>query len=71
MQGRGRAWAAMVAVGAISVVAAAATSALPSSPGHAVVDDAWISWRYAEHLAEGRGLVYNTGAPPIEGYTNL
>lgn len=35
------------------------------------VDDAWISARYAMHLAEGHGLVYNAGEPPVEGYTNL
>lgn len=35
------------------------------------VDDAWISARYARHAAEGYGLVYNAGQPPVEGYTNL
>lgn len=35
------------------------------------VDDAWISARYAWHFAEGHGLVYNAGEPPVEGYTNL
>jgi hypothetical protein len=36
-----------------------------------VVDDAWISARYARNLALGHGLVFNAGAPPVEGYTNL
>lgn len=36
-----------------------------------VVDDAYISARYAEHLAAGYGLVYNAGEAPVEGYTNL
>lgn len=36
-----------------------------------VVDDAYISGRYAMHLALGNGLVYNVGEPPVEGYTNL
>ncbi len=36
-----------------------------------VVDDAYISARYAEHLAEGYGLVYNAIGDPVEGYTNL
>ncbi len=36
-----------------------------------VVDDAYISARYAEHLASGYGLVYNAGEPPVEGITNL
>ena len=37
-----------------------------------LVDDAFISWRYAQHLAAGAGLVFNLGeATPVEGYTNL
>lgn len=36
-----------------------------------VVDDAYITARYAEQLAAGNGLVYNAGQPPVEGYTNL
>ncbi len=35
-----------------------------------VQDDAFISFRYARHLAEGLGLVWNPGQP-IEGYTNF
>ncbi len=33
-------------------------------------DDAFISFRYAKHFAEGKGLVYNSGEY-VEGYTNL
>jgi len=33
-------------------------------------DDAFISFRYAENFAEGRGLVFNQGEY-IEGYTNF
>ena len=36
-----------------------------------VQDDAFISFRYARHLAEGHGLVWNVGERPIEGFTNL
>lgn len=36
-----------------------------------VQDDAFISFRYAEHWANGHGLVWNIGEPPIEGFTNL
>jgi hypothetical protein len=36
-----------------------------------VVDDAWISARYARSLALGDGLVYDAGRPAVEGYTNL
>lgn len=37
---------------------------------HYVVDDAFISYRYARNLAEGRGLVFNPGER-VEGYTNF
>ena len=33
-------------------------------------DDAFISFRYAQHLAAGHGLVYNIGER-VEGYTNF
>ena len=36
-----------------------------------VVDDAYISMRYARNLAEGHGLVFNPGGERVEGYTNL
>ncbi|HYU33442.1 MAG TPA: hypothetical protein VEW48_14895 [Thermoanaerobaculia bacterium] len=40
---------------------------LPQTP----VDDAFISFRYARHLAVGDGLVYNPNEPPVEGYSSL
>lgn len=37
-----------------------------------VCDDAFISFRYARHLAEGAGLRFNPGDhTPVEGYSNL
>lgn len=37
-----------------------------------VSDDAFISFRYAKHLAEGHGLVFNVGeSPRVEGFTNF
>ncbi len=37
-----------------------------------LVDDAFISFRYARHLAEGHGLVWNLGEiPPVEGFSNF
>ncbi len=37
-----------------------------------VTDDAWISFRYARHLAEGHGLRFNLGEQaPVEGYSNF
>jgi len=39
-------------------------------PG-AFPDDAFISFRYAEHLADGWGLAFNPGSSPVEGYSNF
>jgi len=36
-----------------------------------LVDDAMVSMRYARNLAQGHGLVWNAGQPPVEGFTNL
>jgi hypothetical protein len=36
-----------------------------------VIDDAFITSRYAKHLAEGHGPVWNAGVESVEGYTNL
>ena len=35
-----------------------------------VLDDAYISYRFAQHLAEGRGPTWNPSEAPVEGYTN-
>lgn len=35
-----------------------------------IQDDAFISFRYARHLATGHGLVWNIGEAPIQGFTN-
>ena len=37
---------------------------------HFVVDDAFISFRYAQNLVDGHGLVFNPGEA-VEGYSNL
>ncbi len=37
---------------------------------HYIVDDAFISFRYAERLANGHGLTWTPG-PPVEGYSDL
>ncbi|MEZ4215326.1 MAG: hypothetical protein R3E88_02525 [Myxococcota bacterium] len=37
-----------------------------------VLDDAFISFRYAHNAVLGHGLVFNPGeSPPVEGYTNF
>ena len=35
-----------------------------------LVDDAFITFRYAQHLAAGLGPVFNPDEVPVEGYTN-
>lgn len=35
------------------------------------IDDMFITLRYAKHWAEGNGILWNIGAPPVEGYSNF
>lgn len=44
-------------------------SAWPTRLG--VVDDAYVSARYARLWVEGCGLRFNCGEPPVEGFTNF
>lgn len=65
--------AALVAVMA-SVYYAAARSETAVIQGRALptfVEDIYISMRYARHLVQGHGLVWNVGEAPIEGFTNF
>lgn len=40
--------------------------------GSFIIDDAWISFRYAKNLANGEGLTWEpAAATPTEGYSNL
>lgn len=34
-------------------------------------DDAFITFRYADHLAHGHGLRFNVDEPPVEAYSNF
>lgn len=36
-----------------------------------VAEDAFIGFRFAKHIAEGNGLVWNISEPQVEGYTNF
>ena len=36
-----------------------------------VADDAFITFRFARHLASGQGIVWNVGEGPVEGYTSF
>jgi hypothetical protein len=38
---------------------------------NALLDDPFISFRYASNLTQGHGLVWNPGERPVEGYTNF
>ena len=56
----------------LSTVAAVAAGLALAWAWWFVVDDAYISFRYARHLVDGIGLRYNPGEdPPVEGYSNL
>ncbi len=35
------------------------------------IDDAFVTFRYAENMVDGYGLVYNPGDQPVEGYSNF
>jgi arabinofuranosyltransferase len=43
-----------------------AVYAMPFMP-----DDSFISFRYAEHLAQGHGLAFNVDERPVEAYSNF
>jgi len=34
-------------------------------------DDAYITFRFAQHLADGQGLIWNLGGEAVEGFTSL
>ncbi len=57
----------LIALGLIVIIALYLWHAI--SVGY-VVDDAYISLRYAHNFAQGHGLVYNVGVR-VEGYTNF
>src|SRR5690606_38133881 len=61
-----RATAARVALAALVALVALSGLIWPSW----LSDDAFISFRYAQNLVEGHGLVYNPGER-VEGYTNF
>lgn len=73
--GRGISWMVWLAllvvlIGSLLHVYQGYTSADLS--GHAWgSDDAYITFRYACNLADGHGLVFQTGEPPVEGYSNF
>lgn len=58
---------ALATLAALGVLGVAVERALAQAW---LADDAFISFRYARHLAEGKGLVWNVGER-VEGFTNL
>src|SRR5687768_4498707 len=55
---------------AIAVIAVIAAGALHIAYLRFQYDDAYITYRYADHLARGLGLVFNAGER-VEGYSNF
>jgi hypothetical protein len=66
MEEIGQPRAALVAAAALLVAVASCAWAWPFA-----IDDAWISVRYARHLASGAGYVWNVGGPSTDGVTPL
>jgi arabinofuranosyltransferase len=70
----GVAGAALLARGAAARLGLAALAAVVALSGLVwpswLSDDAFISFRYAQNLVQGHGLVYNVGER-VEGYTNF
>jgi arabinofuranosyltransferase len=69
---RSRGGLIVVAIASVfyAIFVARATFSWEGRVGFTLFDDAMISMRYARHLAEGNGLVWNVGEAPIEGYSN-
>lgn len=57
----------------VSLVIASAVSfvALTATLWHYTVDDAFITFRYAENIVRGWGITFNQAPPRAEGYTSI
>ena len=62
--------AALAAAAVIATIAVAVMVLHGRAFPNVFVDDAFISLRYAERLAHGKGLTW-TGGEAVEGYSNL
>jgi arabinofuranosyltransferase len=60
----------VVTVAALAALAIALCASRMYLDRYLVFDDSYISYRYALHLSQGHGLVWNPGEAPLEGYTN-
>jgi hypothetical protein len=63
-----RAAGAALLLGALAICV---TRAPARGPGYLLADDAYILMRYGRNLADGYGLVWNPGEPPVEGFTSM
>jgi peptidoglycan/LPS O-acetylase OafA/YrhL len=66
-----RTWIALAALAFYAVFVFRTSFTVGGTRYFVLFEDAMISMRYARHLAEGHGLVWNIGEAPIEGFTNL
>src|SRR2546423_1033041 len=64
----------VLALPALAVVVAAVVVTVPLLHGQSLLsftaDDAYITFRYADHLADGHGPVWNLVGPRADGYTS-
>lgn len=68
---KARAYVALAAIAFYAVFVFRTSFVIGATRYFVLFEDAMISMRYARHLADGHGLVWNIGEPPIEGFTNL
>ena len=68
---RARLWVAAAALAFYLLFILRTSFSIGGTRYFVLFEDAMISMRYARHLADGHGLVWNIGEPPIEGFTNL
>jgi hypothetical protein len=68
---RARTWIALAALAFYALFVFRTSFTIEGTRYFVLFEDAMISMRYARHLADGHGLVWNIGEPPIEGFTNL
>ena len=68
---RVRMWIALTALAFYALFVFRTSFSIGGTRYFVLFEDAMISMRYARHLADGHGLVWNIGEAPIEGFTNL
>ncbi|MCB2154922.1 hypothetical protein KQI84_08540 [bacterium] len=69
---RRRSWLLAMSPAALGILVFGLVIALMMGLRYTILlDDAFISLRYARNLFEGHGPVYNPGEEPVEGYTNF